>query len=228
MNGIQENLMLEYAPDVIVPIGTEKRCPKCVSVKTINDFHKRKDSIDGRHYQCKECENKYYKKWKLRNKKHCAQYNREYYILNKEDEDTRSSKWRKEHPEQMKIRARKARIKARMSPIKKLIFNMRNGLWKTINNNKNGRHWETLVGYTADQLKRHLEKLFKSGMTWENYGSYWWIDHKIPISAFNFERPEDIDFKRCWSLRNLQPLEAKQNRVKHDKVDKPFQPSLII
>lgn len=56
----------------------------------------------------------------------------------------------------------------------------------------------------------------------------WHIDHKIPKSAFNFETPEDIDFKRCWALKNLQPLWAAENIKKHDRVDKPFQPSLAI
>jgi hypothetical protein len=69
-------------------------------------------------------------------------------------------------------------------------------------------------------------KLFKPGMTWENYGTYWHIDHKVPVVVHNFNRPEDIDFRLCWALRNLQPLEALENMKKQDKLDKPFQPSL--
>lgn len=96
------------------------------------------------------------------------------------------------------------------------------------NGSKENQHWETLVDFTVDQLKGHLEKLFKPGMTWENYGTYWHIDHKTPIAVFNFEKPEDIDFKICWSLKNLQPLEASINMSKGAKIDKPFQPSLAI
>jgi 5-methylcytosine-specific restriction endonuclease McrA len=65
-------------------------------------------------------------------------------------------------------------------------------------------------------------------MNWENYGSYWHIDHKIPISVFNFEKPEDYDFKRCWNLKNLQPLEKFKNMSKGNRLDKHFQPSLAI
>ncbi len=65
-------------------------------------------------------------------------------------------------------------------------------------------------------------------MSWENYGTVWEIDHKIPIAAFNFERPEDIDFKKCWELKNLRPLEIYKNRSKQARIDKPFQPSLTI
>jgi len=93
---------------------------------------------------------------------------------------------------------------------------------------KAGRQWETLVNFTVDQLKQHLEKLFTPEMTWENYGTYWHIDHKIPIAVFNYEKPEDIDFRLCWSLKNLQPLEKIENIKKKDKLEKPFQPSLKI
>jgi hypothetical protein len=65
-------------------------------------------------------------------------------------------------------------------------------------------------------------------MNRENYGLFWEVDHKIPVAAFNFQTPEDPDFKKCWSLKNLQPLGKSENRRKQDRVDKPFQPSLTI
>ncbi len=92
---------------------------------------------------------------------------------------------------------------------------------------KNGRHWETLVEYTFKQLKRHLEKQFKDGMSWDNYGK-WHIDHIIPISAFSFGRSEDIDFKRCWALKNLRPMWSIDNLRKGSKLEKPFQPYLAL
>lgn len=84
------------------------------------------------------------------------------------------------------------------------------------------------MGYTLAQLMRHLEKQFTPEMSWSNYGSYWHVDHKIPIAAFNFSTPRDLDFQRCWALSNLQPLERITNIKKSDKVERPFQPSLLI
>ena len=100
------------------------------------------------------------------------------------------------------------------------------GVYRSIKN-KGGRQWESLVDYTKEDLVKHLEKQFKPGMTWDNYGK-WHIDHKIPIAAFNFTRPEHEDFKRCWSLKNLQPLWASENSAKGATLAKPFQPSLEI
>jgi 5-methylcytosine-specific restriction endonuclease McrA len=66
-------------------------------------------------------------------------------------------------------------------------------------------------------------------MSWENYGKFTWhIDHIIPVAVFNFSSFKDLDFKRCWALSNLQPLEAKKNHSKGCRVSKPFQPSLIL
>ncbi len=73
--------------------------------------------------------------------------------------------------------------------------------------------WELLVGYTIIDLKKHLEKQFTDGMTWENYGK-WHIDHVKPICKFNINSVDCEDFKTCWSLDNLQPLWAIDNLKK--------------
>ncbi len=94
---------------------------------------------------------------------------------------------------------------------------------------KDGYHWEDLVGYTLKELMNHLQKRFHSGMSWSNYGrgkDRWEIDHMIPKSIFSFKNPHDIDFKRCWSLNNLQPMWSSENRSKHDKILYPFHPTL--
>ena len=130
-----------------------------------------------------------------------------------------------------KVRAQRKRTFAkRNGTIRgKLNTNMHSNIYQSIIIAKSKRKWESLVGYTVAELKEHLEKQFESWMSWDNYGKYGWhIDHKIPVSAFNFEKPEDIDFKKCWALKNLQPLAARENIKKGNKLNKPFQPSLTI
>ena len=93
---------------------------------------------------------------------------------------------------------------------------------------KGGRHWEDLVGYTAKQLKRHLEKTMPIGYSWKDFfNGKLHLDHIIPISAFNFSRPEHEDFKRCWALGNLQLLSASENLRKRAKLTKPFQLTIL-
>ena len=106
---------------------------------------------------------------------------------------------------------------------------MLSGIGISIKGNKNGRHWETLIGYKLNDLIKHLKSTMSKGYTWQNYlEGKLHIDHKIPISVFNFSKPEHPDFRRCWALSNLQLLPAKENIVKRDKLTKPFQPALQI
>lgn len=65
---------------------------------------------------------------------------------------------------------------------------------------------------------KHLEGLLKDGMSWDNYGREWHIDHKLPKSSFIFNSDKDEDFKRCWALKNLQPLLALENLKKSRKI----------
>ena len=79
-----------------------------------------------------------------------------------------------------------------------------------------------LVGYTLDDLVKHLESKFDDKMSWNNYGSYWHVDHKVPIAAFDYTSYEDEAFKRCWSLENLQPLKNLDNLLKRDTISEEW------
>jgi 5-methylcytosine-specific restriction endonuclease McrA len=91
---------------------------------------------------------------------------------------------------------------------------------------KNRRKWCDLVGYNVEQLKTRLELTMPDEYTWDSFlEGKLHIDHIIPISAFNFDKPEHIDFKRCWSLGNLRLLPKKENLIKNNKLLQVFQPS---
>lgn len=138
----------------------------------------------------------------------------------------RSRNWALKNPEKRKLIVKKYAIKQRKKPRNRINNSISALIRYSLKGNKLGQHWEFLVGYSLEDLRAHLEKRFKEGMNWENYGQ-WHIDHKIPISVFNFEKPEDEDFKRCWALKNLQPLWAFDNIKKSNKLDGHFQPALI-
>ncbi len=98
---------------------------------------------------------------------------------------------------------------------------------KSLKGNKKGKHWESLVEYTLIDLVKHLKKTLPQGYTWQDYlKGKLHIDHKIPITVFNFTKPEHADFKRCWALNNLRLLSARDNLIKNDKLARPFQPAL--
>ena len=71
-----------------------------------------------------------------------------------------------------------------------------------------------VLGYTTNDLRRHLEALFVDGMTWENYGE-WHIDHKIPVSLLIYWGITDPAIINA--LWNLQPLWAFDNISKGNR-----------
>jgi len=70
-----------------------------------------------------------------------------------------------------------------------------------------------LLGYSAKELKEHIEKQFVDGMSWENWGE-WHLDHIKPVSSF--DKSEKLSIIN--SLDNLQPLWAADNLKKSNKI----------
>ena len=74
-----------------------------------------------------------------------------------------------------------------------------------------------LLGCSVEELKKHLENQFVKGMTWNNYGLHGWhIDHIIPCASFDLTKEEEQ--RKCFHYTNLQPLWAKDNYAKGDKI----------
>ena len=49
-------------------------------------------------------------------------------------------------------------------------------------------------------------------MTWDNYGSYWQIDHKEPLFKFDLANPDQL--KEACNYKNLQPLTKEEHKLK--------------
>src|SRR3546814_9720873 len=77
------------------------------------------------------------------------------------------------------------------------------GVKSSLGDGKNGRSWETLVGYTVADLMAHLERQFLPGMSWDNRGE-WHIDHIRPLCSFEFTSLDDPQFREAWALTNLR------------------------
>jgi hypothetical protein len=71
-----------------------------------------------------------------------------------------------------------------------------------------------LLGYTSEQLKQRIEYQFTPEMNWNNYGTYWEIDHKKAVANFDRQTPVHIVNALC----NLQPLPIRVNRQKSKKI----------
>lgn len=176
-------------------VPNEITCSACNETKpaTVEFFHRHSKSKTGFKLQCKPCRNAQTRKWnKL---------------------------------ETTKERERK---KMQSSPFLRIKRSVNCSIHQGIRAKggcKQGSCWDYL-GYTPKDLMEHLEKQFEDWMTWENYGSIteyenkrtWQIDHIHPHSKLPYETMECENFKKCWALGNLQPLDSRENIIKSNKI----------
>jgi hypothetical protein len=191
---------------------TFKICTCCNINKPLdsNNYNKDKQKSFGFCSICKECD-------KLKHKKHEKSAN---YKALRAATYRRNIEWHKKYRKKIQpIRNETEKTKSKTDVSFALNRRMRCLVWQGLRRNKNNRKWSELVGYSINDLRVHLEKQFKDGMTWERFLSgEIHIDHKQPRASFQFKSHGDVAFKKCWSLENLQPLWALDNIKKGKNV----------
>ena len=167
------------------------------------------------------------KRWK-ENKPDC---DRIYYLKNKDKIKKRTAAWRKNNAERCRILDRNWKIRNRVklramasqrikSYSKDLNFvvkkNLRIRMHRALRGIIKVGRTKELLGCSIEDFRRYIETKFITGMTWENYGCVWEIDHIMPCAIYDLSRPEHQ--RSCFHFSNLQPLFKSDNRRKHAKV----------
>nr|CAI9751432.1 endonuclease VII [uncultured phage]CAI9752318.1 endonuclease VII [uncultured phage] len=168
----------------------QKHCTKCGKYLPLSEFYVSVYDYDGYNSCCKSCCKNYY----MRNRISIAERTKSYREQNKD------------------VINAKDREKYKKNAVYRLNTVISSSIYHALKENKAEQHWENLVPYNLQQLKEHLESQFTPEMNWDNFGSYWEIDHIIPKGTFNYTKSDDLGFKICWSLANLRPLYWKDNR----------------
>jgi hypothetical protein len=205
----------------------EKICKECNLEKDIELFVKDRNL-------CKECMKYYKKSYHLKNKENISLLKKEYYKSNKEDildkrkENYSNNKEKKLEYQKEYAALNKEKISAykmeyqrnrrKTDPVYKLKYvvgrMIRNSLkCKGLSKNKKSMD---ILGCSIEFFKAYIEEMFIDDMSWDNYGTCWDIDHKIPLStAVTEEQVLELNH-----YTNLQPLDSHINRnVKRDKLD---------
>lgn len=81
---------------------------------------------------------------------------------------------------------------------------------------KGGSQNKLTFGTTRKKFLEYIEKQFKDGMCWDNYGDLWHIDHIYPLSRIDKSDKEQVEAVMNW--RNLRPMLGKENLLKLDAV----------
>lgn len=165
------------------------------------------------YFKNKEDRDKKCKLWRQKNLEHDRQRSREYYYKHRKKMIRDASSYAKRN--RGKINSR-IRAKLKNDPTYKLKLALQSRTSAAITKYSSSE-FEKFLGCSVKIARKHLESLFKSGMTWLNHGE-WHIDHIRPVSSFNLNKKKQI--YECFNYKNLQPLWAKDNLSKGAKYTK--------
>lgn len=70
------------------------------------------------------------------------------------------------------------------------------------------------LGCDIETFKKHIEEQFTDEMSWDNHGTYFELDHIIPIM---YNNPTVEQIKERFHYTNVQPLKKEQNWSKGNR-----------
>ncbi len=172
----------------------------------------------------------YNRLWRLANRERLQELCRQWRLRNPERSRELSRRWRQKNPERARefLRQRRTRMHVRKTesqyrmkryhsdPQFRVTTLLRNRVRLALRGLRKSAATLELLGCSVGALRGHLEAQFRPGMTWENYGPVWHMDHVRPCASFNLADP--MEQKVCFHYTNLQPLFAEENILKGAKI----------
>lgn len=229
----------EFSKNSCTASGFSYRCKECdKQYKKLYKLHHNDKIIEGnKNYReaNKQRISDYKKDWYLKNTKHHSDRMKKNYSENKEVYLARVKKYREENREEVKRRkleylntpkGRAVRIAQRRKeysvkynsdPVYTLNVKIRARIRMAIKKGAKTGSAVRDLGCSIQDFRKYIESKFQDGMSWDNWGvKGWHLDHIIPVSHFDLSDREQ--FKQAVHYTNLQPLWAKDNLLKSDKI----------
>lgn len=207
--------------------------PTCVECKNAY-LLTRRESAQKSQQQWREANPDYQRLYAQTEKS--KEYRRQYYREHVQEYKDRKKQWRSDHPEREAATRREyiqqnrdavneyhrnwKAARSKTDPQYKLKLNISRRIRYELHTLNKGRKISRTVEYigcSIEDLKTHIEEQFAPQMTWENYGSVWHIDHRIPCAAWDLTN--ETESRYCWNYRNLQPMFAIENMQKKDRYE---------
>lgn len=233
----------EFNKNKTLKSGISNTCKECASLKFKKWYNENKNEVleknrkKSKQYfekmksntvfvkNLKESQKKYYeeKKTELKvkrkiyyedNKDNFSKKRKQHYLLNKEIENKSNKLWRENNREKIN---EKHKLKRITSHLYRLKCNLRTRISIAIKNKSIIKSFKlkSILGIEWNDFFNYIENKFDSNMKWDNYGSYWHIDHIIPLAIANTEQ----DLIKLCNYKNLQPLSVIDNLKKGAKIN---------
>ena len=155
---------------------------------------KRREQARRRRQEKPELQKAATRRWLEKN----PNYSAEYYQKNKKKTADRARRRRQNIPE-VKIRQALADFARRL-------------------HNPNATSGRRHCGMSIADLRIRFESMWYGEMSWDNYGTYWEMDHWMPLVCKEVDLRNPVHCKALAHYSNLQPLTKKDNRKKGNDV----------
>ena len=143
----------------------------------------------------------YFKQYRANNKEHLTEYAKDWREKNKDYLNEKNREYIKKRKEN--------------DPLFKLTCSIRTLITQSFKGQFTTKAKKTIeiLGCDFETFKEHIETQFTDDMNWDNYASYWQLDHKTPISWSECEE----DVYKLNHYTNFQPLFWKDNISKGNR-----------
>lgn len=208
-----------------------KQCTICKEEKPLTEFYTQKRRSAPKYKpSCKVCQSAAFKKRYYADPKKALEKNRNWRVNNLEKslEIDRKCRWKniektrerdreryRKDKDKTRIRHREYQRKTAKDPGNRIIKNCRVRMRNALKGASASESKIKYLGCNKQEFKEHLEKMFRDGMSWDNYGAYWHIDHKIPVSWFNVTNENCL--RAAFNYKNTHPLLKEENMAKGNR-----------
>ena len=209
-----------------------KHCTTCDVTLDIENFTYREkrrcfESV------CLECVKTYKKNQRESNIEKFKEKDRVYHLENKESRNKKCDEYyiknivaiKERKKEFYQINKEELLEKQRLKYHTDLSFRLNSSLRRRVRTNlKSGKECMELLGCSIEFLKSWFQFVMddknkddKNEYSFDNYGTYWHIDHVLPCAIF--DPSIDAHKEICYHWSNLSPLKISENQSKSNKVD---------
>lgn len=130
--------------------------------------------------------------------------------------------WYKKHHDkyQKSYKAYRKRRRA-TDPLFRFSCDLRSAIHKAIKIGGGRKHGTTagILGCSPAELRIKITTMLKPGMTWDNRGPIWQIDHRIPLASAT----TTAEIEGLWHYTNLRPMWTPDNNRKSDMMPDEYE-----
>jgi hypothetical protein len=216
----EEKELTEFYKNCTAKDGFRPHCKSCVSAqqKKYKENNPEKVRASKRKYRenSRESIRAKQQKYNEKNREKIRAQQRKYRENNKEKIMATQRKYAEKNRESIRASQQKWKKKKRATcPMFRMVHCLRERLRAVLRGKNKSASTMALLDCTVEELKKHLEKQFVEGMSWDNRGTVWHIDHMVPCASFDLSDAEQQ--RRCFHFTNLQPLFASENIIKGNR-----------